>query len=63
MLFISLLFAFSDIMSEVAKHVISVLHVIFMRNSFTDIDVGTGGGHWGCGPQDFAINKEVPFLF
>ena len=28
-----------------------------------DIDVGTGG-HWGhLAPQDFAMNKEVPFSF
>ena len=25
-------------------------------------DVGTGE-HWGHVPQDFAVNKEVPFLF
>ena len=27
------------------------------------IDVGTGGGTGGTCPQDFALNKEVPFLF
>ena len=31
--------------------------------SFEYIDVGTGGGTGGTCPQDFAINKEVPFLF
>ena len=49
-------------MYEVAKHVISVLHVIFMRNSFTDIDVGTGGGALGVRPPRFC-NKQGSALF
>ena len=44
-------------------HIINAVALSIKACSLIIIDVGTRGGIRGMCPQDFASNKEIPFLF
>ena len=50
------------ILSEVNQYIKIMRKITCMQLPYFAIDVGSGGSTGGTCPQDFAMNKEVPFL-
>ena len=50
------------ILSEVNQYIKIMRKITCMQLPYLAIDVGSGGSTGGTCPQDFAMNKEVPFL-